>query len=130
MGMKAIGAGLAVGLTGVGTGVAEMGIGAAAVGAIAENKDFFGLGLLFTVIPETIASSVSSSVSSCCSKGEDNGTGSSRRRDQGKRQERSGPDTAGVETGSQSCSHSRQQACRGDQALPQKRKLRNRQHIL
>jgi V/A-type H+-transporting ATPase subunit K len=31
-----------------------MGIGAAAVGAIAENKDFFGLGLLFTVIPETI----------------------------------------------------------------------------
>ena len=54
MGMKAIGAGLAVGLTGIGTGVAEMGIGAAAVGAIAENKDFFGLGLLFTVIPETI----------------------------------------------------------------------------
>jgi V/A-type H+-transporting ATPase subunit K len=54
VGMKAVGAGLAVGLTGVGTGVAEMGIGAAAVGAIAENKDFFGLGLLFTVIPETI----------------------------------------------------------------------------
>ena len=54
VGMKAIGAGLAVGLTGIGTGVAEMGIGAAAVGAIAENKDFFGLGLLFTVIPETI----------------------------------------------------------------------------
>ena len=54
VGMKAIGAGLDVGLTGIGTGVAEMGIGAAAVGAIAENKDFFGLGLLFTVIPETI----------------------------------------------------------------------------
>jgi len=54
VGMKAIGAALAVGLTGVGTGVAEMGIGAAAVGASAENKDFFGLGLLFTVIPETI----------------------------------------------------------------------------
>jgi len=54
VGMKAIGAGLAVGLTGIGTGVAEMGIGAAAVGAIAENKDFFGLGLLFTVVPETI----------------------------------------------------------------------------
>jgi len=53
-GLKAIGAGLAVGLTGVGTGVAEMGIGAAAVGAIAEDKEFFGLGLLFTVIPETI----------------------------------------------------------------------------
>ena len=54
VGLKAVGAGLAVGLTGVGTGVAEMGIGAAAVGAISEDKEFFGLGLLFTVIPETI----------------------------------------------------------------------------
>ncbi|MFZ1896935.1 MAG: ATPase [Methanoregula sp.] len=54
VGMKALGAGMAVGLTGVGTGVAEMGIGAAAVGAVAENKDIFGLALLFTVIPETI----------------------------------------------------------------------------
>ena len=53
-GLKAIGAGLAVGLTGIGTGVAEMGIGAAAVGATAEYKDLFGLALLFTVIPETI----------------------------------------------------------------------------
>ncbi|MDD3858131.1 MAG: ATPase, partial [Methanoculleus sp.] len=32
----------------------EMGIGAAAVGATAENRDMFGLALLFTVIPETI----------------------------------------------------------------------------
>jgi V/A-type H+-transporting ATPase subunit K len=54
VGLKAIGAGLAVGFTGVGTGIAEMGIGAAAVGATAENKDMFGLALLFTVIPETI----------------------------------------------------------------------------
>jgi V/A-type H+-transporting ATPase subunit K len=54
MGMKALGAGIAVGLTGIGTGVAEMGIGSAAVGAGAENKDMFGLALLFTVIPETI----------------------------------------------------------------------------
>jgi V/A-type H+-transporting ATPase subunit K len=54
MGLKAIGAGLAVGLTGVGCGIAEMGIGSAAVGAVAENKDIFGLALLFTVIPETI----------------------------------------------------------------------------
>ncbi|MGI5938390.1 MULTISPECIES: ATPase [unclassified Methanoculleus] len=53
-GMSAVGAGLAVGLTGVGTGLAEMGIGAAAVGATAENRDMFGLALLFTVIPETI----------------------------------------------------------------------------
>ena len=51
---KAIGAGMAVGLAGLGTGVAEMAIGSAAVGATAENKDIFGLALLFTVIPETI----------------------------------------------------------------------------
>ncbi len=54
MGMKALGAGIAVGLTGIATGIAEMAIGSAAVGATAENKDMFGLALLFTVIPETI----------------------------------------------------------------------------
>jgi len=54
VGLKALGAGLAVGLTGIGAGVAEMGIGSAAVGATAENKDLFGLVLLLTVIPETI----------------------------------------------------------------------------
>ncbi len=54
IGLKALGAGLAVGLTGIGSGVAEMAIGSAAVGATAENKDIFGLALLFTVIPETI----------------------------------------------------------------------------
>jgi len=53
-GLKALGAGLAVGLTGIATGVAEMGIGSAAVGAVAEDKDIFGLALLLTVIPETI----------------------------------------------------------------------------
>ena len=54
LGLKAIAAALAVGLTGLGTGIAEMAIGPAAVGATAENKDIFGLALLFTVIPETI----------------------------------------------------------------------------
>ena len=54
LGMKALGAGIAVGLTGIGAGVAEMAIGSAAVGATAENKDMFGLALIFTVIPETI----------------------------------------------------------------------------
>jgi len=54
LGMKAIGAGLAVGLTGLATGIAEMAIGSAAVGATAENKDVFGLVLLLTIIPETI----------------------------------------------------------------------------
>ena len=53
-GLKAIGAGLAIGLTGIGTGIAEMSIGAAAVGATAEDRDLFGLSLIFTVIPETI----------------------------------------------------------------------------
>jgi V/A-type H+-transporting ATPase subunit K len=54
LGMKAMGAAVAVGLTGIGAGVAEMTIGTAAVGATAENKDVFGLVLLLTVIPETI----------------------------------------------------------------------------
>jgi V/A-type H+-transporting ATPase subunit K len=53
-GYKAIGAGLAVGLAGIGAGIGEGPIGAAAVGAVAENKDMFGLALLFTVLPETI----------------------------------------------------------------------------
>ncbi|MDN7012037.1 ATPase [Methanoculleus sp. FWC-SCC3] len=53
-GMSALGAGLAVGLTGIGAGIAEMAIGSAAVGATAENRDVFGLVLLLTVIPETI----------------------------------------------------------------------------
>ncbi|HZD44291.1 MAG TPA: ATPase, partial [Methanomicrobiales archaeon] len=43
-----------VGLAGLGTGLAEAGIGAAAVGATAENRDLFGLSLIFTVLPETI----------------------------------------------------------------------------
>ncbi|OPY38591.1 MAG: V-type ATP synthase subunit K [Methanoregula sp. PtaU1.Bin051] len=54
LGMKALGAGMAVGLTGIGAGIAEMAIGSAAVGATAENKDVFGLVLILTVIPETI----------------------------------------------------------------------------
>ena len=53
-GLKAIGAGLAVGLAGIGAGLGEQGIGAAAEGAMAEDPKFFGRGLLMTVIPETI----------------------------------------------------------------------------
>lgn len=53
-GLVAIGAGLAVGLAGLGAGLGEQGIGAAAVGAMAEDPKFFGKGLLMTVIPETI----------------------------------------------------------------------------
>lgn len=53
-GLIAIGAGLAVGLAGIGAGVGESQIGAAAVGATAENEQMFGKGLLMTVLPETI----------------------------------------------------------------------------
>ncbi len=53
-GLLAIGAGLAVGLSAIGAGIAEKSIGAAAVGAIVEDRKNFGVALLFTVIPETI----------------------------------------------------------------------------
>ncbi|ETA67295.1 V-type ATP synthase subunit K [Methanolobus sp. WCC1] len=53
-GLKAIGAGLAVGLTGIASALAEKDIGSAAIGAMAENESLFGKGLILTVIPETI----------------------------------------------------------------------------
>ena len=53
-GLIAIGAGMAVGLAGIGSGIAEKDIGAAAVGAMAEKEELFAKGLILTVIPETI----------------------------------------------------------------------------
>ena len=53
-GMVAIGAGLALGLSALATGIAEASIGAAAVGAFSEKEELFGKGLILTVIPETI----------------------------------------------------------------------------
>jgi V/A-type H+/Na+-transporting ATPase subunit K len=53
-GLVAIGAALAVGITAYASGVAEGQIGAAAVGAIAEDEKLFGKGLILTVIPETL----------------------------------------------------------------------------
>ena len=47
-------AALAVGLAAFGAGFAERGIGAAAVGAVAEDPDLFVRGLIFTVLPETL----------------------------------------------------------------------------
>lgn len=47
-------AALAVGLAALGAGYAERGIGAAAIGAIAEDRDLFGVGLIMTVLPETL----------------------------------------------------------------------------
>jgi len=50
----AAGAAIAVGLAAFGAGYAERGIGAAAVGAVAEDDEMFGRGLIFTVLPETL----------------------------------------------------------------------------
>jgi len=47
-------AALAVGLAALGSGYAERGIGAAAVGAVAEDDSMFGRGLILTVLPETL----------------------------------------------------------------------------
>ena len=47
-------AAIAVGLAAIGTGYAQRGIGAAAVGAVAEDSDNFVSGLIFTAIPETL----------------------------------------------------------------------------
>lgn len=53
-GLIAIGAGIAIGLAGIATALAQKDIGSAAVGAIAENEKLFGKGLTMMVIPETI----------------------------------------------------------------------------
>ena len=47
-------AALAVGLGALGTGYAQSRIGAAAVGAVAEDDDMFVPGLIFTALPETL----------------------------------------------------------------------------
>ena len=53
-GYMAVGAGLAIGLAGVGTGIAQSHIGAAAVGAVAEDQKNMVNGLIFVAIPETV----------------------------------------------------------------------------
>ncbi len=53
-GLIAIGAGIAIGVSAIGAALAEKEIGSAAIGAMAEKDEFFGKGLLMTVIPETI----------------------------------------------------------------------------
>ncbi|RDI96574.1 F0F1 ATP synthase subunit C [Meiothermus sp. QL-1] len=50
-----IGKGLAIGLGLLGTGMAQSAIGAAAVGAVAEDRRNFGTALIFFLIPETLA---------------------------------------------------------------------------
>ena len=54
VGLVAIGASLALGLSAIATGIAEKTIGTAAIGAMAEKEELFGKGLILTVIPESI----------------------------------------------------------------------------
>jgi V/A-type H+-transporting ATPase subunit K len=54
VGLVAIGASLALGLSAIATAMAEKAIGTAAVGALAEKEELFGKGLILTVIPESI----------------------------------------------------------------------------
>lgn len=51
--VAAIGAGLAVGIAGCGSGIGQGIAAAASAGATAEKPDFFGKGLVYTVLPET-----------------------------------------------------------------------------
>ena len=53
-GLLAIGAGIAVGLSALATGIAQSRIGAAAMGAIAEKPELTGRAILFVAIPETL----------------------------------------------------------------------------
>lgn len=54
VGLIAIGASIAFGLSAIATAIAEKSIGTAAVGALAEKEELFGKVLILTVIPETI----------------------------------------------------------------------------
>jgi V/A-type H+-transporting ATPase subunit K len=54
LGLIAIGAGLAVGLAGIGTGYAQARIGSAGAGAIAEKPELTGTVILLVAIPETV----------------------------------------------------------------------------
>jgi len=51
---KGLGAGLAVGLAGIGAGISQGNIGAAAVGMLAEDSSKFGTAIIFTALPESI----------------------------------------------------------------------------
>lgn len=53
-GLIALGAAIAIGAAGIATGWAQVNIGSAAVGAMAENEELFGKGLILTALPETI----------------------------------------------------------------------------
>ena len=54
VGLIAISASVAFGVSAIATAYAEKAIGTAAIGAMAEKEELFGKGLILTVIPETI----------------------------------------------------------------------------
>jgi len=54
VGIIALGAALAVGLTAIGTGYAQARIGAAGMGAMAEKPELAGRVILLVAIPETL----------------------------------------------------------------------------
>ena len=53
-GMIGLGAGLALGLAAIGTGLGQREALAAAIGAISEDPKMFAKALIFAVLPETI----------------------------------------------------------------------------
>jgi len=53
-GLIAVGMGLAVGLSALGTGVAQARIGAAGLGSAVERPETLGLALIFLLLPETL----------------------------------------------------------------------------
>jgi V/A-type H+/Na+-transporting ATPase subunit K len=53
-GLIAIGIGLAVGLSALGTGLAQARIGAAGLGSAVEKPESLGLALIFLLLPETL----------------------------------------------------------------------------
>lgn len=54
LGLIAIGAGIAVGLGAIATGIAQARIGSAGIGAIAEKPELTGRVILLVAIPETL----------------------------------------------------------------------------
>ena len=54
LGLIAIGAGLAVGLSALGTGLAQSKIGSAGAGAVSERPEVFGRILVMLALPETL----------------------------------------------------------------------------
>ncbi len=53
-GLLGVGAGLAIGLSALGTGMGQRDAMAAAIGAISEDPKMFSKALIFAVLPETI----------------------------------------------------------------------------